>query len=64
MTVSSAGTVMATFFLDAQGIMFIDYLQKGQTAGEYYAKLLSRLHEKLRTERPKLALKKILFCIV
>ena len=29
--------------------------------GEYYATLLSRLHEKLRTERPKLVNKKILF---
>ena len=29
--------------------------------GEYYATLLSRLHEELRAERPKLAHKKILF---
>ena len=46
---------MATVFWDAQGIILIDYLQKGQTiTGEYYATLLSRLHEKLRTERSKL----------
>ena len=54
-TVSSAGKVMALIFWDAQGIILIDYLQKGQTiTGEYYATLLSRLHEKLRTERPKM----------
>ena len=52
---------MATVFLDAQGIILIDYLQKGQTiTGEYYATLVSRFHEKLQTERPKLAHKKIL----
>ena len=46
---------MATVFWGAQGIILIDYLQKGQTiTGEYYATLLSRLHEKLRTERPKI----------
>ena len=52
---------MATVFWDAQGIIRIDYLKKGQTiTGEYYATLLSRLHEKLQTERSKLAHKKIL----
>ena len=41
---------------DAQGIILIDYLQRGQIIiREYYAALLSRLHGKLRTERPKLA---------
>ena len=29
--VSSAGKVMASVFWDAKGIVFIDYLQKGQT---------------------------------
>ena len=53
---------MATVFWDAHGIILIANLQKGQTiTGKYYATLLSRLHEKLRTERPKLAPKKILF---
>ena len=46
---------------DAQGIILIDYLQKGQTiTEEYYATLLSRLHEKLGTEPSKLAHKKII----
>ena len=49
-------------FWDAQGIILIDYLQKGQTNTEKcYATLPSRLHEKLRTERSKLAYRKILF---
>ena len=53
---------MATVFCDAQGIILIDYLQKGQKiTGEYYATLVSRLHDKLRMELPKLAHKKILF---
>ena len=54
--VSSAGKVMATVFWNAQGDILIDYLQDGQTiTGEYYATLVSRLHEKLLTKRPKLA---------
>ena len=53
---------MAIVFWDAQAIILIDYLQKGQTiTGKYYATLLSRLHKKLRTKRPKLAHKKICF---
>ena len=53
---------MATVLWDAQGIIRIDCLQKGQTiTGEYCATLLSRSHEKLGMERPKLTCKKILF---
>ena len=37
-TVPSAGKVMASVFWDADGILLIDYLQKGQTInGTYYA---------------------------
>lgn len=61
-TVLSAGKVMATVFWDSQGIIFIDYLQKGQTiTGAYYVTLLDRLGEELRTKRPRLARKKVLF---
>ena len=39
--VASAGKVMATVFWDAQGVIHIDYLEKGKTiTGEYYASLL------------------------
>lgn len=60
--VKSAGKVMATVFWDAQGILFIDYLQKGRTiTGEYYAALLERLNDELEKKRPHLAKKKVLF---
>ena len=41
MDISSAGKVMASVFWDAKGILFVDYLPKGQTInGEYNASLL------------------------
>ena len=46
-TVPSAGKVMALVFWEADGILLIDYLQKGQTInGTYYASLLTELREK------------------
>ena len=40
-TVLLAGKVMATVFWDSQGVIYIDYLEKGKTViGLYYAKLL------------------------
>jgi hypothetical protein len=37
----SAGKVMASVLRDAEGILFIDYLEKGKTiTGEYYSNLL------------------------
>jgi len=39
-SVPSAGKVMAWVFWDAEGILFIDYLEKGKTiTGEYYSNL-------------------------
>lgn len=61
-TVLSAEKVMATVFWDSQGIILIDYLQKGKTiTGEYYATLLDRLREELEKKQPRLARKKVLF---
>jgi hypothetical protein len=38
---------MASVLWDAEGILFIDYLEKGKTIiGEYYSNLLTRLDEK------------------
>ena len=38
----STNKVMATIFLDARGIIHIDYLQKGRAInGEYYANLFN-----------------------
>ncbi|KAF7271269.1 hypothetical protein GWI33_015838 [Rhynchophorus ferrugineus] len=43
-TQQSAGKVMASVFWDAQGIIFIDYLEKGRTINsDYYIALLDRL---------------------
>ena len=61
-SVSSARKVMASVFWDAEGIWFIDYLEKGKTiTGEYYSNLLTRLYEKIREKRPGLQKKKSSF---
>jgi len=53
---------MASVFWDAEGILFIDYLEKGKTiTGEYYSNLLTRLDKKICEERPSLQKKKIIF---
>jgi hypothetical protein len=53
---------MASVFWDAEGIMFIDYLEKGKTiTGENYSHLLTRLDEKIREKRPGLQKKKVIF---
>ncbi|KAL1454589.1 hypothetical protein WDU94_010809 [Cyamophila willieti] len=60
--VLSAGKVMATVFWDARGVIFVDYLEKGQTINSaYYVTLLDTLNEKLKEKRPHLAKKKVLF---
>jgi hypothetical protein len=57
--VPSAGKVMASVFWDAEGILFIDYFEKGKTiTGEYYSSLLTRLDEIIREKRPDLQKKK------
>jgi hypothetical protein len=50
-------------FWDAEGILFIDYLEIGKTiTGEYYSNLLTKLDEKKnRAQRPGLQKKKIIF---
>lgn len=61
-TVPSAGKVMASVFWDENGILFVDYLEKGKTiTGAYYASLLERLKKEVTAKRPGLAKKKILF---
>jgi transposase len=53
---------MASVFWDAEGILFIDYLEKGKTiTGEYYYSLLTRLYERIREKRPGLQKKNIIF---
>lgn len=61
-TQTSAGKVLASVFWDAQGILFIDYLQKGLTLNsDYYMKLLVTLKQVIGEKRPKMQKKKILF---
>jgi len=51
-SVPSAGKVMASVFWDAEGILFIDYFEKGKTIPrEYYSNLLTRLDKKIREKR-------------
>jgi hypothetical protein len=52
-TIPSAGKVMATAFWDSQGIILIDYLEKGKTiTGASHSSLLDRLKTKLQEKRP------------
>jgi len=61
-SVPSAGKVMALVFWDAEGILFIDYLEKGNTiTSEYYSNLLTRPDKKIREKRPGLQKKKSSF---
>jgi hypothetical protein len=49
-------------FWDAEGILFIYYLEKGKTiTGESYSTLLTRLDKKIHEKRPSLQKKKIVF---
>lgn len=58
----SAGKVMASVFWDVRGVIFIDYLEKGNTINsEYYIALLERLKAEIAKKRPHMAKKKILF---
>jgi hypothetical protein len=45
---------MASVFWDAEGILFIDYLEMGKTiTSEYYSNLLTRLDGKKFAKRKK-----------
>lgn len=48
----SAGKLMASVFWDSEGILLIDYKEKGVSiTGEYYAALLERLRDAVREKR-------------
>ena len=48
----SAGKVMASVFWDSHGILFIDYLEKGNRINsEYYIALLVRLKEEIAKKK-------------
>ena len=61
-TVLSTGKVMATVFWDSQGVIYINYLEKGKmVTGLYYAELLGQFDAELQKKWPHLAKKKVLF---
>lgn len=48
----SAGKLMATVFWDCEGILLIDYKEKGRSiTGEYYAAILEKLKEAIKEKR-------------
>ena len=52
---TSAGKILGSVFWDAQGILFIDYLEKGRTINsEFYIALLVRLKEEITKKRPQI----------
>ena len=61
-TQSSAGKVLAPIFWDAQGILFISYLEKGSTINnEYYIALLVCLKEEITKKTATNEKEKVLF---
>ena len=53
---------MASVFWDAYGILFIEYLEKGETINnDYYMALLDRLIVEIKKKRPHMQKKKVLF---
>jgi len=58
----SAANVLASIFLDQDGILLIDYLPKGQTINaEYYSSLLMQLKDILKEKRRGKFTKRVLF---
>ncbi|UYV80508.1 hypothetical protein LAZ67_19000385 [Cordylochernes scorpioides] len=51
-TVPSAGKVMVSVFWDSEGVILLDFLNKGQTiTGNYYANLVKQLREDIKKKR-------------
>lgn len=49
---ASVGKVMASVFWDSEGVIMIDYLEKGKTInGEYYASELTKLKTAIKEKR-------------
>ena len=61
-TPTSADNVFASVFWDTQGILLIDYLEKGRTVtSDYYTALLVRLKEEITKNRSQMKNKKCTF---
>lgn len=60
--VASANKIMASVFWDAQGVLLVDYLEKGATiTGSYYAQLIAKLREAIKEKRRGKLRKGVLF---
>jgi hypothetical protein len=58
-SIPSAGKDMASVFWDAEGILFIDYLENNKKiTGEYYSNLLTKIDEKHLEKKPGLQKKR------
>ncbi|UYV81812.1 K02A2.6-like [Cordylochernes scorpioides] len=61
-TVPSAGKVMVSVFWDSEGVLLLDFLNKGQTiTGNYYANLVKQLQEAIKEKRRGKLSRKIVY---
>ncbi|UYV63554.1 hypothetical protein LAZ67_2004645 [Cordylochernes scorpioides] len=61
-TVPSAGKVMVSVFWDSEGVLLLDFLNKGQTiTGNYYANLVKQLREAIKEKRREMLSRKIVY---
>ncbi|UYV84423.1 hypothetical protein LAZ67_X002121 [Cordylochernes scorpioides] len=61
-TVPSAGKVMVSVFWDSEGVLLLDFPNKGQTiTGDYYANLVKQLREAIKEKRRGKLSRKIVY---
>ncbi|UYV80644.1 hypothetical protein LAZ67_19001202 [Cordylochernes scorpioides] len=61
-TVPSAGKVIVSVFWDSEGVLLLDFLNKGQTiTGNYYANLVKQLREAIKEKRRGKLSRKIVY---
>ncbi|UYV70254.1 hypothetical protein LAZ67_7002290 [Cordylochernes scorpioides] len=61
-TVPSAGKVMVTVFWDSEGVLLLDFLNKGQTiTGNYYANLVEQLRGAIKEKRRGMLSRKVVY---
>ncbi|UYV70868.1 hypothetical protein LAZ67_8000923 [Cordylochernes scorpioides] len=61
-TVPSAGKVMVSVFWDSEGVLLLDFLNKGQTiTGDYYENLVKQLREAIKEKRRGKLSRKIVY---
>jgi histone-lysine N-methyltransferase SETMAR len=59
---ASAGKVMASVFWDAEGVVLVDYLERGASiTGNYYAQLIGKLRQAIKDKRRGKLRRRVLF---